>query len=263
MRDRIIHRTVAYSTLALALHAVGCSKSREEGVGKATSALVAACFPGDGGDLPPEAWVCPNPRRMECVANQQIVPTDVIFVAPSDGLTCGEMDLNVAPGPFPVGTHQVVVTDTAHGAPREVCRADLTVVDTTPPVVSARTVELWPPNHKMHALDIRDCLTANDACDPLPEARVLWVSGDEAVDDLGDGNTEPDALFTGCSTVSLRAERSGKGDGRVYEVGFAVTDASGNSAEGVCRVVVPHDQGHGDAGSGTPAWRLTAPNCEP
>jgi hypothetical protein len=250
--------------LGAAVAIAGCGKDAEKApVSSSSAALVAACAAEDSGALPANAWVCPNPHRMEC-ANEGTGSPEVIYVQPSNVATCDEMALSVHPGPFSTGVHSIIVTDSASPGSPEVCRAELTVVDTTAPVVRTRNIELWPPNHKMRSIDIDDCLSVNDACDPAPRPRILWVTGDEAGDGKGDGNTEPDAVVTGCNTVDLRAERSGNANGRIYEVGFVVTDASGNESPGVCRVVVPHDQGHsGSAQPGAPAWRITAPpGCE-
>ena len=43
----------------------------------------------------------------------------------------------------------------------------------------------------------------------------------------------------------IRAERSAGGPGRIYELGYAVTDASGNSTSALTLVTVPRDLGQG------------------
>jgi hypothetical protein len=55
---------------------------------------------------------------------------------------------------------------------------------------------------------------------------------------LGEGGTSPDAVLQG-STVLLRAERAGNGNGRVYEVSFIASDEQGGNCEGSVRVGVP------------------------
>ena len=52
-----------------------------------------------------------------------------------------------------------------------------------------------------------------------------------------------DILVDENGNISLRAERSGKGDGRIYSIIYEVTDASENSAIAEATVSVPHDQG--------------------
>ena len=77
------------------------------------------------------------------------------------------------------------------------------------PSVDASTSVLWPPNHQMVAV----ALTASDG---FP-VRVTRVFQDEPVDERGDGAFQPDAAIDG-DAVLLRAERSGRGDGRVYHL---------------------------------------------
>jgi hypothetical protein len=121
--------------------------------------------------------------------------------------------------------------------------------DRTAPAVSsiaATPNTLWPPNHKL--VPVLVSLAASDGCSGVSSA-VTSVTSDEPVDDLGDGNTEPDWVVTGPLALLLRAERSGLGDGRVYTVGVTTTDAAGNATTSFTTVVVPHDQGSGEGGA--------------
>jgi hypothetical protein len=59
----------------------------------------------------------------------------------------------------------------------------------------------------------------------------------------GSGNTCPDGKGVGSSTASIRAERDGNGDGRVYHIGFTATDEDEQSCSGEVLVCVPHDRG--------------------
>jgi hypothetical protein len=76
------------------------------------------------------------------------------------------------------------------------------------------------------------------------------VTQDEPTNGLGDGDTRIDAFIHHYTdkddTVDLRAERSGKGDGRVYKITFTASDpettALGNSPTGTIKVIVPHDK---------------------
>jgi hypothetical protein len=69
-----------------------------------------------------------------------------------------------------------------------------------------------------------------------------------ACDEPSDG----DVSITGALTVKLRAERDGKGDGRVYTIHVSCTDSAGNVSTGTVDVTVPHDQGEKEAATGSP-----------
>ena len=59
----------------------------------------------------------------------------------------------------------------------------------------------------------------------------------------GDGNTADNIVVGGdCSSVDLRAERQGGGNGRVYTITVAATDGSGNTSTADVEVWVPHDK---------------------
>ena len=66
---------------------------------------------------------------------------------------------------------------------------------------------------------------------------ITGVTQDEPV-----GTTCPDATGVGTASTSLRAERLGDGDGRVYHVSFNADDARGGHCGGTVMVCVPHDQ---------------------
>ena len=120
----------------------------------------------------------------------------------------------------------------------------ISVVDTTAPVIisaGASPDKLWPPNHKMREATVSVDVT--DACDDDVTCVITLVTSDEPVNGKGDGNTTPDWNITGDLTVDLRAERSGKGDGRVYTITVVCTDDSGNQANTTMGVTVPHDKG--------------------
>jgi len=56
----------------------------------------------------------------------------------------------------------------------------------------------------------------------------------------------PDAVIDRSHGLELRAERSNKGNGRVYTVWFTATDGRGESCDGSVQVCVPRKNHHGD-----------------
>ena len=192
---------------------------------------------GDAND----EWTCSESLEVECASDPMPEEIYVVLENHDTELQCDELDLAPIDGPFEVGSHEIVVVDVNSGA--TVCTTELRVVDETPPEVVDQTVELWPPNHKMVDVDVLDCFEEVIECNDDWHARLLWASSDESNDDTGDGSTDVDISFVSDEMVRLRAERDGGGNGRVYWLGYEVEDSSGNTTEGDCRVVVPHDQG--------------------
>lgn len=150
---------------------------------------------------------------------------------------------------FPLGTTTVTLT-VDDGMFSDTDTADITVVDTTAPEITVvgNPIILWPPNHKYHTIHVSDfVLSVTDICDAnvgIEDVVITSVSSDEPeeVKGNGDGKTFDDIVFEDSQTVQLRAERQGKGNGRVYTINFEVTDGSDNTATGSFKVWVPHDQ---------------------
>jgi chitinase len=73
---------------------------------------------------------------------------------------------------------------------------------------------------------------------------ITGVTQDEAINGLGDGDSRSDAVYQEgqpAGSVLLRAERSGNGNGRMYEVDFTATDGF-EACTGSVRVAVPHSR---------------------
>lgn len=95
---------------------------------------------------------------------------------------------------------------------------------------------LWAPNHKLRYVSLGG-VTDLDGDDVSYE--IHSVTQDEPV------FRGPDArLGSDSNGVWLRAERLGRGDGRVYRLDYSASDDHGNSCGGTAVVSVPHDWAH-------------------
>lgn len=219
---------------------LGCSAEVEDH--QSGLVLSAACALDD---VDGSAWLCPQSRSFECDRDN---PYEVqVFV--DEAICADDPTLMITPSHLDtVGAHEVIIS-TEQGP---ICSLVTEVVDTTPPEVEVAHQSMWPPNHKMHTFVPEDCVTVRDRCDYAPEARFTWASSDEVFDAKGAGNHSPDIVLAADGlSVDLRAERSGREDGRVYRLGVVVTDASGNETRATCNVTVAHDQsGRGAVDSG-------------
>jgi hypothetical protein len=237
----IFHSRLGAAILPLGV-GLACG-SQAEPVRSEREALVATCV-DSASTAPQGGWVCGTSRTLECDRAPGTASPDVIYVVRESG--CDNVELSVVPGPFPLGQTEVVVTErvaTPGGGTeaREICRSELVVVDTTAPSAHPLHASMWPPNHELRSFSAAACAGLTDACDPAPAVRFTGASSDEPADSEGDGSMSPDVAFDDASTVSLRAERQGTGNGRVYSLAWSATDRSGNAVDGSCVVEVPHD----------------------
>jgi hypothetical protein len=173
------------------------------------------------------------------VNGQTVLTNDVPASAPTNTATLSLTNV------YALGTNLVTLTVTDGNTDPVTCGTTVVIQDTTAPVilrVAASPKTLWPPNHKMVQVQFR-AITA-DACDPNPKCKILSIRSNEPIDGKGDGNTSPDWARAGKMAAYLRAERSGRGNGRTYTVTIECRDASGNATTKDVRVFVPHDQGH-------------------
>jgi hypothetical protein len=117
--------------------------------------------------------------------------------------------------------------------------ADPACTTNHPPECGATSIELWPPNHKFMTVSIAG---VTDPDGDSITTSIVGIIQDEPLSGRGDGNTCPDGKGVGTSRASVRAERSGTGDGRVYHVLFTASDGKGGQCTGSVRICVPHDQ---------------------
>jgi hypothetical protein len=110
------------------------------------------------------------------------------------------------------------------------------IKENRPPDCSGATASpsvIWPANGKMVPVSVLG------VTDPEGDTVALKITGIS--------QDEPGAAFSGIGfpVAQVKAERDGKGDGRVYRIQFEATDSSGASCVGEVRVCAPHDQGTG------------------
>jgi hypothetical protein len=121
----------------------------------------------------------------------------------------------------------------------EPARARVTVLNVNQPVACGSAGPslglLWPPNHRLVPMRI---VGVTDPDNDRVTITITRVTQDEPVNGLGDGDTSPDAVIQG-DVVLLRAERSGTGNGRIYQVDFTADDEQGGACNGSVRVSVP------------------------
>lgn len=111
------------------------------------------------------------------------------------------------------------------------------LLPSSPPECGAATIEpsrLWPPSHGMVPVTIAGVSSATGT---IEDVSVTTVWQDESVAGPGSPHA-PDAIIES-GEATLRAERTGGGDGRVYHVTFTATDDVGLTCEGEVTVCVP------------------------
>jgi hypothetical protein len=142
---------------------------------------------------------------------------------------------------LPVGDHELAL-EVCDGVNAPVSKGVVVkVIDTTASTLAptADKTILWPPDKKMVLVTITAnagdnsglpvTLTATVSCNEPNDGSVYWT---EPVIDQA----------TGIITVQLKADRLGKGKGRMYTIGITAMDQFGNMSSTQVVVSVPHDQ---------------------
>jgi hypothetical protein len=149
-------------------------------------------------------------------------------------------------GPFPIGdgTHAIAFWSVDAVGNAETAKSITVKVDTTVPscVASASPNSIWPPNKQLVPVTIT--VNSSVGASGIASVAASVVTSNETLwpgDVVGFGlapTTDSVATLTG----QLRADREGKGNGRLYRQPFTVTTVAGTSATCVATVSVPHDQ---------------------
>jgi len=100
---------------------------------------------------------------------------------------------------------------------------------------------IWSVDHNFVPISISGITGADGG------PATLTITGIFQDEPVGRGAHSPDGGVLPDGMAKVRAERDGNGNGRVYHIFFTAVDGSGNSCEGVVRVVVVHDQSDIDA----------------
>lgn len=196
---------------------------------------------------------CPADIVVECTGNGGATadnPQIAAFLAGASGSDACDPSVDIgndAPAFFGLGDTLVTFTATDASGNSALCAAKVTVADTQPPTISASVSPdlLWPPNHKL--VNITAAVEVADVCNPSPTFVLTSIASSEPDNGLGDGDTTGDiqgvAFGTPDTAFQLRAERSGRGPGRLYTILYTASDGSGNTAPASDVVLVPHNGG--------------------
>ena len=194
-------------------------------------------------DLPLEVDVPPGTPGYNSVAHT--VTWDIGDVAIEDsGSESLTVNVNVSAVPGSPITNSATINSAETNYPTTVDE-DTDICLNQPPDCSEAAASsdcLWPPNHKF--VDINIMGVTDPDGDPITITIMAITSDEPTATDLGSGGPKhaPDASGIGTDTAMVRAERSGNGDGRVYNIQFIASDGSGGECEGRVIVKVPHDQ---------------------
>jgi alpha-L-rhamnosidase len=125
----------------------------------------------------------------------------------------------------------------------EVAKTKSINIDKSKPIleITLDKTELWPPNHELIPINVTT--GAKDDGSGIASVKLISITSNEPDNGLGDGDTEADIQEAEYGTEDtaflLRAERSGRGNGRVYTITYIATDHAGHETIVTSEVHVP------------------------
>ncbi|WP_179883674.1 OmpL47-type beta-barrel domain-containing protein [Bacillus cereus] len=116
-------------------------------------------------------------------------------------------------------------------------------LDKTAPAlnISLDKTTIWPPNHKM--VPITATINASHGASGINSVVLTSITSNETLqsDDIQNANYNK-PISGSTDSFSLRADRLGSGNGRIYTVTYTAKDNTGNVTTKTVTVTVPHDQ---------------------
>jgi hypothetical protein len=194
----------------------------------------------------PCTLVCPDP-----IVQYNDGPQSNALVAFTPGVVgnCGVVNCTPPSSSiFPLGTtiDSCQSVSVVSSLPTGACTFPVTIADVAPPLITGEVASpflLAPANGKL--VDVAVNYQACDNCrvpgatDQPPPACSLTVKSNEPQRGTGRRDKSPDWQVIDAHRVRLRAERSAKGDGRVYTIGITCRDKAGNRTSREVKVTVP------------------------
>jgi sugar lactone lactonase YvrE len=162
---------------------------------------------------------------------------DGVDVVVIDPVTPDGPEMRVASGTqlsFADGVHVMDYYAIDRAGNREIARRLEVRVDSVAPAITCSSNEamIWPPNHQM--VPVSFSVAVRDSLSGAHPFVLASATSNEPDNGLGDGDRPNDLqgwmIGTPDTAGLVRAERSGRGAGRVYSFRFETRDAAGNSA---------------------------------
>jgi len=120
------------------------------------------------------------------------------------------------------------------------------IVETSSISTTIKNVD-WPPFHNTVEIILKGI---TDVDGDSISFNIDSITQDEPNKGLGKGDKSPDGFGVGTETASIRVERDGGGDGRVYEISFTADDGKGGQCSSSRLIGVPHDKAKAPVNSG-------------